>query len=125
MRRNLLLFGILSLFLFSCSSDDDSNTTNSFVGNWTGQYTGNQDNGNWNVNVDENNEVSGTVTSSVFNETYQLQGQVAENGTLTATFGSTSVGGEFEGQLNSNNSASGTWVNTGANMSGTWSGNKN
>ena len=114
---------ILTILITSCSSDDDNSSSSIFEGNWSGQYTGNDDNGNWTVNINSDGIVSGTATSTVFSESYDINGTTSENGTLTATLGTTSAGGEFIGQLNGN-SGNGTWTNTSVNYNGNWTGSK-
>jgi len=127
MKKTILLtFTFLTLiFLNSCSNNDDNNSTPAFTyqGNWSGTYTGTQDNGIWNANVNSSGVVTGTATSSVFTESYQLNGTVSNIGVFNATFGTSSVGGQFNGQMNETN-ASGTWTNTSANMNGNWTGTK-
>ena len=100
-----------------------NSSSSNFEGNWNGQYTGNDDNGNWTVNINSDGIVSGTATSSVFSESSDINGITSENGTLTATLGTTSSGGVFIGQLNGN-SGNGTWTNTSLNYNGNWTGNK-
>ena len=75
------------------------------------------------VSINPNGDVSGTAYSTTFADNYFLEGSVSSSGQFQATFGTSSVGGEFTGQLNGN-SGSGTWVNTGAMMDGSWSGSK-
>jgi hypothetical protein len=126
MKKLLLLSALL---IFACSSDDsdndndNNNNSSQFEGEWSGTFSGG-DNGTWTAAINSNGDVSGTAHSTTFSDTYDLEGYVSASGQFQATFGTSSVGGEFIGQLNGN-SGSGTWVNTGAELSGTWSGNKN
>ena len=123
--RNILYLS-LALLIFACSSggdDDNNNTTNSeFQGEWSGTFSG-DDNGTWSAGINSNGDVSGTAYSTTFADNYSLEGSVSSSGQFQATFGTSSAGGEFTGQLNGN-SGSGTWVNTGAMMNGSWSGSK-
>jgi len=121
-----LFYLFLAVTIFSCSGggdDDNNNTTNSeFQGEWSGTFSG-DDNGTWTGGINSNGDVSGNAYSTIFNDNYSLEGSVSSSGQFQATFGTSSVGGEFIGQLNGN-SGSGTWVNTGAMMNGSWSGSK-
>ena len=121
----LTLAFITLLFLNSCSSNDDDNspTTFTYQGNWSGTYTGTEDNGNWSATVNSSGVAIGTATSSVFSESYQLNGTVTNAGVFSATFGTSSVGGQFNGQMSGTN-ANGSWINTSANMNGNWTGTK-
>jgi hypothetical protein len=122
----LLIFAFLTLlFLNSCSNNDDDNSSqpSAYQGNWSGTFTGTQDNGTWSANVNSSGVVTGTAISSVFSVSYQLNGTVTNNGVLSATMGTSSVGGQFNGQMNGTN-ANGTWINTSANMNGNWTGTK-
>ena len=124
MKNLLCLF--LAVTIVACSGggdDDTNNTTNSeFQGEWSGTFSG-DDNGTWTGGINSNGDVSGTAYSTTFNDNYSLEGSVSSSGQFQVTFGTSSVGGEFIGQLNGN-SGSGTWVNTGAMMNGSWSGSK-
>ena len=103
--------------------NNNNNTTNSeFQGEWSGTFSG-DDNGTWSAGINSNGDVSGTAYSIIFADNYSLEGSVSSSGQFQATFGTSSAGGEFTGQLNGN-SGSGTWVNTGAMMNGSWSGSK-
>ena len=130
MKKLLLFLAVITLTFQSCSNSDDNEEaviTSSFTGNWTGTYTGTGDNGTWDIDVAANGTVTGTATSNVFIENYNVNGTVDTSGLLTSTFGSTSAGGTFNGQM-TGNAASGTWVNPSAGssgMNGNWSGNKN
>ena len=121
-----LTYLFLALIIVACSGggdDDNNNTTNSeFQGEWSGTFSG-DDNGTWTAGINPNGDVSGTAYSTTFADNYSLEGSVSSSGQFQATFGTSSVGGEFTGQLNGN-SGSGTWVNTGAMMNGSWSGSK-
>ena len=121
-KTTLILILIIN---FSCSNNDDSSTNinSNFVGDWSGTFNG-DDAGTWEVNVSSNGTVSGTAHSTTFSDNYQIQGNVNNNGELTATIGTSDVGGEFIGQLSGNN-ANGIWNNSEAEMGGDWIGTKN
>ena len=104
--------------------DDDNSSSSNFEGNWSGQYTGDDDNGNWTANINSDGILNGTATSTVFNESYDINGTTSENGNLTAALGTASSGGEFIGQFNGNR-GNGTWTNTRVNYNGNWTGNLN
>lgn len=122
---------LFSILLFSCSSSDDSSIAD-FQGTWSGQYIGtggtdnNGDNGTFSVIIDENGNVTGSATSIVFSATYQLTGTVNSSGTLSVSFGTSSNGGTFTGNLQRNGTASGTWFNNipTPQFTGTWNGTK-
>ena len=124
MKKLLLLTFVFTLFACSGGDDDNDNTTNSeFQGELSGTFSV-DDNGTWTAGINSNGDVSGTANSTTFSDTYSLEGSVSSSGQFQATFGTSSAGGGFTGQLNGN-SGSGTWVNTSAMMSGSWSGSKN
>ena len=52
-----------------------------------------------------------------------MTGTITSNGKVTIGWGDVSTGAVFTGQTNSN-SIAGTWINQGAELDGTWSGNK-
>ncbi len=121
-KQILLLTIILGLMTLACSKNDDDQKSE-FQGTWTGTYAGTQDSGSWTANIDSNGKVTGTTVSTVFNVSLQLNGIISSSGAFTATAGSASNGAEFSGQMTAT-TGSGTWVNTNAGISGTWSGNK-
>lgn len=124
MKKQILLIAIiLGLTTLSCSSNDDDNQKSEFEGEWVGTYTGALDNGTWTAIIDSNGKVTGTSTSSVFNASLQLNGNVSTSGTFIATAGSASNGAQFNGQM-TESSGSGTWSNSSSGTNGTWSGNK-
>lgn len=113
-----------SLLLFSCKKDDTSSTSE-FAGNWKGTYTSTGENGTFDVTIDKAGKATGSVTSNIFSETFQLAGIVNSNGDIALTFGAATSGGSFTGTMNKT-TASGTWENkmTTPNYSGTWEGKK-
>lgn len=121
MKITLIFFGML-LLLQSCSKDNDTST---FKGNWKGKYSGASDAGTFKFSIDANSMASGSVTSTVFVQTFAGTGIVTNNGQLTLTFGTVTSGATFEGLLSGAN-ATGTWVNNSSVVSytGTWSGTK-
>ena len=89
MKKILLLLAVITLTFQSCSNSDDDAAaviTSSFTGNWAGTYTGTGDNGTWDIDVAANGAVTGTATSNVFSESYDVNGTVDTNGSLTSTF---------------------------------------
>lgn len=120
--KQIPLLLLMSVMLLACKKDDNKPNTNPFVGAWAGTYTGAQDNGTWEANIDADGQAIGTIKSVVFSQTFQLNGAVDLNGSITMAIGSSSIGGTFGGTLKSDNTASGVW-NTGS-MSGTWTGSK-
>lgn len=120
MKKLLLLTFVF--ILFTCCGGDDDTTNSVFQGEWSGTFSG-DDNGTWTASINSNGDVSGTSYSTIFNDNYSLEGSVSSSGQFQATIGTTSGGAVFTGQFNGN-SGSGMWVNTGAMMSGSWSGNK-
>lgn len=120
------LLVLLTFLSFSCSNDDDNNSTPNFQyqGTWSGTFTGTEDNGSWTANVNSSGVATGTATSTVFSNTYQLNGTVSSQGVFVATVGTASTGATFNGNMTTNGSASGTWINTYADMNGNWTGSK-
>lgn len=123
---NVLLI-LMSFSLISCSKSSSTTTTttpSSFQGNWTGRFTGTQDNGTWTATISATGVVTGTAYSAVFMGSSALNGTVTNQGSFTATVGSSTDGARFSGNL-TGTTGSGTWVNTSAAMSGNWTGTKN
>jgi len=120
---------VLPIFLMiligsSCSNDEEADTIDSnLVGSWSGTYSG-DDRGVWTVNVNASGQVTGTATSTFTTDSAAISGSVSSNGTLSATLGN-SENREFVGQLEEDNTASGTWVDTQRDQTGTWVGQKN
>lgn len=118
---------IFSVIILSCSSSNDDNTTQTSFpqqGNWSGTYSGQKDHGTFKINVSSIGEVTGTSTSIIFQENFNVKGKVSESGSFSAIAGTAESGAKFTGQMEGS-SASGSWVNNSAVMNGTWSGNKN
>jgi hypothetical protein len=112
---------ILATFLlFACKKDNDAQPSQ-YEGNWKGVYSGDES-GTWNININKKGVVTGSAKSNA-STIYELNGNVTNSGSFSATAGSTSTGTTFTGQLSENN-ASGTWKNTLVNVKGVWSGSK-
>lgn len=118
--RNLILLLAFGLFISSCS---ETATTNVFNGLWSGTYDG-EDEGTWSVIIDEDGNVSGNAFSTILSQSQQVSGTVNDDGDFTATVGNTSQGSTFSGQLNEDNTASGTWTNSAFSTDGTWMGSR-
>ncbi|SDG69669.1 hypothetical protein [Winogradskyella thalassocola] len=73
--------------------------------------------------VDNTGAITGISTSNVFNQTFDVNGNVEDNGNLSVTVGNASSGATFEGTMDES-TASGTWNNTSVNMNGIWEGAK-
>jgi hypothetical protein len=114
------IFAILMLIHNSCKKEDLS-PISQYKGNWSGNYTGTGDFGTWNATINSEGTVSVSAHSNVFNENYQLTGNVNSNGMFSAI---SSIGSSFTGQFTENN-VSGTWVNSTLGINGTWEGSKN
>ncbi len=128
MKKILVAFILTTGFLnISCSSDDHTpeeqvNPYEKFKGTWTGIFTGDTEGGTWTATFDANGKATGTLSSSSFS--FDLKGQVSENGTISAEYYmDTTLVGEMNGTM-TENSASGTWESSLLNIQGTWSGNK-
>ncbi|MBC2845087.1 hypothetical protein [Winogradskyella flava] len=108
----------------SCSKDEDGEEISAhLVGNWSGTYDG-DDEGVWSVTVSRSGNVTGTATSLFSSDSADITGTVSDSGTLSATIGN-SENREFIGQLEEDNEAMGTWVDTVRDYDGTWVGSKN
>jgi|LSQX01.2.fsa_nt_gb hypothetical protein len=123
---NYLFIGFVLAALFfsisSCSKDDDDSKPLDLAGKWRGTFTGDVS-GTWEATISESGIVTGTamVTSPPIQS--HLNGNVSSDGKFTATVGTTSLGYNFDGQLNGK-SGSGTWKNSSKTQSGIWSGKK-
>ena len=118
---------ISTSIVLSCSSSNDDNTTPVVFphqGKWSGTYSGQKDHGTFTINVSSAGDVTGTSTSIVFQENFDVKGKVSESGSFSAIAGTAESGAKFTGQMEGA-SATGTWVNNSAGMNGAWSGNKN
>lgn len=114
---------ILFFSISSCSKEDNnSNEPLDFSGSWRGTFAGDVS-GTWTAIISEGGIVTGTaiVTSPAIQS--RLDGNVSSDGKFTATVGTTSLGYNFDGKLNSQ-SGSGTWENSSKTENGTWSGKK-
>lgn len=125
----LLIILILSSISLSCSSDDNNskvieqNPYEKYAGKYKGDYFGG-DTGTWEVTISNQGMISGTVHSSQFNLTFQLDGEIDTNGNLNATYQyNNQPAGVFEAVINEN-SVSGIWTNSLSNLTGTLEGNK-
>jgi len=126
---NLLILLALSLITLSCNSDDNSsnviehNPYEKYIGKYKGNYYGG-DTGTWEVAISNQGMISGTVRSSQFNLTFQLEGEIDANGNLNATYQyNNQAAGVFEAVINED-SVSGIWSNSLSNLAGTLEGNK-
>ncbi|WP_350285744.1 hypothetical protein [uncultured Croceitalea sp.] len=123
--KKLLFLPLLITMLVgtSCSEDEEGEAISvDLVGNWSGTYSGG-DRGVWTVNVSKTGNVTGTATSTFASQSAAITGKVTDSGVLSATLGN-SEDREFIGQLNENNEAMGTWVDTRRDQNGTWVGSK-
>lgn len=129
MKKHFLAICILGTLAFgavSCSDDDNhvhqENKLEKFKGTWVGTYTG-DGNGTWTATFDSTGNAVGTLVSG--SSTFNLKGEVSENGTINAEFMSgTTVVGTMTGTL-TDKTGSGTWNNKVQNFNGTWTGTKN
>lgn len=118
-----LMLMLLFFSISSCSKDDDNtNEPMDFSGNWSGMFTGNVS-GTWTAIISEKGIVTGTVMVTSPAIQSRLSGNVSSDGKFTATAGTTSLGYNFDGKLNSK-SGSGTWESSSKTETGTWSGKK-
>lgn len=122
----ICLFSALAFGSISCSSDDNQvhqeNKLEKFKGTWVGTYSGNGE-GTWTATFDSAGKAEGTLVSG--SNTFNLTGEVAENGTINAEYKSgTTLVGTMTGTL-TDKTGSGTWDNTLQNLNGTWVGTRN
>lgn len=120
----LLVAAVAMTIVVSCKKDKDGEVS-AFAGKWSGQYEG-ADYGTWNVTVSEDGEISGTGKSTRSGTTFNLDGNVSDDGNFKATIGTVATGSEFTGKLTGEGTASGTWKNAITNppQTGTWSGER-
>lgn len=130
MKKHFLTICLLSVLTFgttSCNNNDDNhihqeNKFEKFKGTWTGTYIG-DGNGTWTATFDNAGNAVGTLVSG--SNTFNLKGEVSENGSINAQYTSgTTVVGTMIGTL-TDKTGSGTWDNTIQNLKGTWEGTKN
>lgn len=118
-----LLLMLLFFSITSCSKDDENSTKPlDLSGSWSGTFTGDVS-GTWKATISEGGIVTGTAMVTSPSIQSNLNGNVSSDGKFTATVGTTSLGYNFDGQLNEK-SGSGTWENSSKTQSGTWSGKK-
>ena len=115
----------LTTLLISCSSDDDNDDQQQliFAGEWSGTFSGG-DSGTWNATVGETGTVSGEAFSNNAQQSFPLTGTIDTDGAFRATVGTAENGATFSGTF-TEDSSSGTWENTAAQVSGTWMGTRN
>lgn len=89
-------------------------------GHYSGTYSGG-DNGTWQVMASRSGVVSGSAHSNIYNRNFSVSGRVSSDG--IATFG-ISGSATFSGTFNRAGDVTGTWNNTVAALSGTFSGGK-
>lgn len=118
-----LLVAIVAITL-SCEKDKVADKS-TFSGTWSGQYTG-SDQGTWSVTVSGNGIISGTGQSGRTGRTFDMSGNISDDGSFKATIGTVATGSEFTGKLTEEGAASGTWTNAATTppQSGTWSGRR-
>ena len=109
--KKLILF--FSFLIIACSGGDDDNISKN-NSEWQGT---------WSASFNANGVISGTGYSTTFDSNYTMTGTITSSGKVTIGWGDVSTGAVFTGQTNSN-SIAGTWINQGAELDGTWSGNK-
>ena len=120
--RTFLLLMLLFFSIFSCSKDDDDSKPLDLAGNWNGTFTGDVS-GTWEATISESGIVTGTAKVTSPSIQSNLNGNVSSDGKFTATVGTTSLGYNFDGQLNGK-SGDGTWKSSSKTQTGTWSGKK-
>ncbi|HRQ49929.1 MAG TPA: hypothetical protein PLR74_05295 [Agriterribacter sp.] len=119
---NYLAIVLMAFVLFACKKDNDNKPEAfQYQGHWKGVYSGDEG-GTWDISIDNKGVVKGTAKSNA-NTPYELNGNVTNSGSFSATAGATSTGTAFTGQLSENN-ANGTWKNMALNVTGVWSGTK-
>jgi|SRR5690606_22697204 len=132
MIKKILITSLLTVAfsIISCNSDDSNpiqqeNPFKKFQGEWKGIYSGDGTNGIWTATIDDKGKAIGTLSSNSGNSSFDLEGNVTENGKLNAEYTNGSqVIGTMIGTMNET-TASGTWSSPILQVEGTWSGNKN
>ena len=107
----------------SCSFLETEEVKSIYEGVWTGSYTGQDDYGRWKMVVDVKGSISGSIRSELFDNSFEVSGNVENSGELYMSSGETSSGATFKGLMFAN-STSGTWENPVADISGVWDGMK-
>lgn len=135
MKQKLKIYAVmafLAITAVSCSTkdetpaknDDPVNTDSKYMGAWTGTFTGG-DSGDWTIDVDKDGKFTGQFTSDNSSTSYDFDGSVDELGVFSATIDVQGTILDFTGQGSADGTtASGTWGNTTANITGTWTGAK-
>jgi hypothetical protein len=117
----------LTILTFSCSEDETpvvvEDLNHAYMGSWEGTFTGG-DVGTWQMEVDKDGKFSGSFTGQTGNIFYFTDGSINETGVITAIIDVNGVTLDFDGQGSGGNSATGTWGNPSANITGTWLGSK-
>ena len=105
--------------------DSYNNNYNSsqFEGEWSGTYDGGET-GTWTATVDSDGYAVANILKNGDEEPYSATGTFYSNGNVVLAVGNASTWATFTGQATSS-SVDGVWNNEGAELSGTWSGNKN
>jgi hypothetical protein len=136
MKKNkIILIGLLSMMLtvLSCSEDDSNpapktitenkDEPNAYMGQWNGTFDGG-DNGTWTLNIDSLGKYTGTIESFGTQTGYPINGTVSDSGSFNGSILVEQNLVRFIGQGKDGNSVSGTWINEGNALEGSWQGNK-
>lgn len=131
MKKQITSFCLLSTLLLgftACSSDDNTpieqvNPYEKFKGTWVGTFSGDTEGGTWTATFDAQGYATGTLSTDGY--TFDLEGQVSENGTIDAEYtNGTTLVGKMNGTMTAT-TASGTWESPLLGIQGTWTGAKN
>ena len=113
------------LLIFACSSggdqsSEDFNSDSDLVGDWVAVYEG-DDYGTAEMTVSSSGIITGYADGFS-----PISGTVSNNGNLTATSGSVDTGYNttYSGNLQTNETGSGTWSSSISGYSGTWTATK-
>lgn len=125
--KSLAFLLFITLFTFSCSEETPKtpeNTDSKYKGDWSGTFQGDDD-GTWQIAVDKDGKLSGSLFSQNVQTNYPIDsGTISSTGVFNAYITINGVHIDFDGNANSEDSASGTWGNPALMITGTRSGSK-
>ncbi|HCS19311.1 MAG TPA: hypothetical protein DIW47_01910 [Bacteroidetes bacterium] len=119
---------LLVMTAASCSNEETPTPTptpdNKYMGEWEGVFSGG-DNGTWDISVDKEGKFTGEIHSGNSGNSYPFTGSFDADGKIATEIDVNGVILDFDGSGSADGkTASGTWGNSGAGISGVWSGAK-
>lgn len=97
-----------------------------YSGSYSGTFSGG-DSGSFSINISADGKISGFGNSLDESSSFSISGQLTRTGDLNLTAGSTSIGSNFRGRIDTRRTPwtlNGTWKNNSSSQSGSFTGSK-